>query len=131
MEKTASRFYDPEEWELEEEAEAEPFETKRSEIRVKKKKVKNPLSSYTIYIYRVLKKVHPDLGISCKAMSVLNSFCGDILERTAKEANVLVEKEHKKTMTSKDIEVAFKFTLPGELSKFGLLDAEKARDRIV
>ena len=33
------------------------------------------------YIYRVLKQVHPDTGISNKAMLILNSFVNDIFER--------------------------------------------------
>ena len=34
-----------------------------------------------IYIYKVLKQVHPDTGISSKAMSILNSFINDIFEK--------------------------------------------------
>lgn len=30
--------------------------------------------TYSSYIYKVLKQVHPDTGISNKAMSILNSF---------------------------------------------------------
>ena len=30
--------------------------------------------SYAIYIYKVLKQVHPDTGVSSKAMSIMNSF---------------------------------------------------------
>merc|ERR1712061_4228 len=41
--------------------------------------------SYAIYIYKVLKQVHPDTGISSKAMSIMNSFVNDIFERIAAE----------------------------------------------
>ena len=34
--------------------------------------------TYAIYIYKVLKQVHPDTGISSKAMSIMNSFVNDI-----------------------------------------------------
>uniref|UniRef100_A0A1B0C9A7 Core Histone H2A/H2B/H3 domain-containing protein n=1 Tax=Lutzomyia longipalpis TaxID=7200 RepID=A0A1B0C9A7_LUTLO len=44
------------------------------------------LESYAIYIYKVLKQVHPDTGISSKAMSIMNSFVNDIFERIAAEA---------------------------------------------
>ena len=30
--------------------------------------------SYSSYIYKVLKQVHPDTGISKKAMSIMNEF---------------------------------------------------------
>ncbi len=41
--------------------------------------------TYAIYIYKVLKQVHPDTGISSKAMSIMNSFVNDIFERIANE----------------------------------------------
>ncbi|RXG51331.1 hypothetical protein Avbf_18690 [Armadillidium vulgare] len=45
--------------------------------------------SYSIYIYKVLKQVHPDTGIFSKAMSIMNSFVNDIFERIAVEASRL------------------------------------------
>ena len=38
-----------------------------------KKKKRRRRESYSIYIYKVLKQVHPDTGISSKAMSIMNS----------------------------------------------------------
>ncbi|ODM89511.1 Histone H2B.3 [Orchesella cincta] len=38
----------------------------------KKRKHKRK-ESYAIYIYKVLKQVHPDTGVSSKAMSIMNS----------------------------------------------------------
>ncbi|XP_072042287.1 late histone H2B.L4-like [Amphiura filiformis] len=45
--------------------------------------------SYDIYIYKVLKQVHPDIDISSRAMSIMNSFVNDICERIAGEASRL------------------------------------------
>ena len=42
--------------------------------------------SYASYIYKVLKQVHPDMGISQKAMVIMDSFMHDIFERLASEA---------------------------------------------
>ena len=53
----------------------------------KKKKNKKRVETYSSYIYKVLKQVHPDTGISNKAMSILNSFVNDIFERIASEAS--------------------------------------------
>ncbi|RXG62148.1 GMP reductase 2 [Armadillidium vulgare] len=39
--------------------------------------------------YKVLKQVHPDTGISSKAMSIMNSFVDVIFERIAAEASRL------------------------------------------
>ena len=38
---------------------------------------------------QVLKQVHPDTGISNKAMLILNSFVADLFERIAEEASKL------------------------------------------
>merc|ERR1712124_143679 len=55
-----------------------------------KKKKKKRTESYSSYIYKVLKQVHPDTGISSKAMSIMNSFINDAFERIAVEAGKLV-----------------------------------------
>jgi histone H2B len=48
-----------------------------------KKRTKAKHETYKIYIYKVLKQVHPDTGISSKAMSILNSFINDIFEKVS------------------------------------------------
>ena len=53
----------------------------------KKKRRGKRKESYAIYIYKVLKQVHPDTGISSKAMGIMNSFVNDIFERIATEAS--------------------------------------------
>uniref|UniRef100_H3C8R6 Core Histone H2A/H2B/H3 domain-containing protein n=1 Tax=Tetraodon nigroviridis TaxID=99883 RepID=H3C8R6_TETNG len=50
-----------------------------------KKKKRTRKESYAIYVYKVLKQVHPDTGISSKAMSIMNSFVNDIFERIAQK----------------------------------------------
>ena len=45
-----------------------------------------PYISYSTYIYKVLKQVHPDTGISSKAMAILNSFIADQFEKIASQA---------------------------------------------
>ncbi|VDO79376.1 unnamed protein product [Heligmosomoides polygyrus] len=52
-----------------------------------KKKRHRRKESYSVYIYRVLKQVHPDTGVSSKAMSIMNSFVNDVFERIAAEAS--------------------------------------------
>ena len=41
---------------------------------------------FNTYIYKVLKQVHPDTRISGKAMTIMDSFVKDILDRVAIEA---------------------------------------------
>ena len=59
----------------------------------KKKRRGKRKESYAIYIYKVLKQVHPDTGISSKAMGIMNSFVNDIFERIATEASRLLQQE--------------------------------------
>ena len=43
--------------------------------------------SYSAYIYKVLKQVHPDTGISSKAMSIMNSLVNDIFDKVGSSEN--------------------------------------------
>ena len=55
----------------------------------KKKRRGKRKESYAIYIYKVLKQVHLETGISSKAVDIMNSFVNDIFERIATEASRL------------------------------------------
>jgi hypothetical protein len=48
-----------------------------------KRRKKANTNSYASYIYKVLKQVHPDTGVSKKAMVIMDSFVHDIFERIA------------------------------------------------
>ena len=65
-----------------------PTSTKKPGKAVKKdgKKAKKSVESYKLYIFKVLKQVHPDTGISSKAMAILNSFIADQFEKIASQA---------------------------------------------
>ena len=52
----------------------------------KKKKVKKSIETYKIYLFKVLKQVHPNIGISSKAMGIMNSFINDIFEKLKQES---------------------------------------------
>jgi len=82
--------------------------------------------SYFSYIYKVLKQVHPDTGISSKAMSIMNSFVNDIFERIATEASKLASYNKKSTISSREIQTAIRLLLPGELAKHAVSEGTKA-----
>ncbi|KAG8014458.1 Histone H2B 1/2 [Nibea albiflora] len=69
----------------------------RASARTGKKKRKTRKESYAIYVYKVLKQVHPDTGISSKAMGIMNSFVSDIFERIAGEASRLAHYNKRST----------------------------------
>ncbi|ODM88407.1 Histone H2B type 1-P [Orchesella cincta] len=91
----------------------------------KKRKHKRK-ESYAIYIYKVLKQVHPDTGVSSKAMSIMNSFVNDIFERIAAEASRLAHYNKRTTITSREIQTAVRLLLPGELAKHAVSEGTKA-----
>nr|AAB48832.1 cleavage stage histone H2B [Psammechinus miliaris] len=91
-----------------------------------KKRRRRRLESYNIYIYKVLKQVHPDTGISSKAMSIMNSFVNDIFERIAAEASRLAQYNKKSTISSREVQTAVRLLLPGELAKHAVSEGTKA-----
>ena len=92
----------------------------------KKAPKKRRAETFSVYIYRVLKQVHPETGISKRSMSIMNSFINDIFERSALEASRLVRYNKKRTLSSREIQTAVKLLLPGELAKHALTEGTKA-----
>ena len=90
-----------------------------------KKKAKKSVETYKIYIFKVLKQVHPDIGISSKAMSIMNSFINDIFEKLAAEAAKLTRYNKKSTITSREIQTSVCLVLPGELAKHAISEGTK------
>ncbi|XP_030075812.1 uncharacterized protein LOC115480967 [Microcaecilia unicolor] len=71
-------------------------------------------------------RVHPDTGISSKAMNIMNSFVNDIFERIAGEAFRLTHYNKRSTITSREIQTAVRLLLPGELAKHAVSEGTKA-----
>ena len=46
----------------------------RGEKKKKAGRRKKSVESFKMYLYKVLKQVHPDIGISSKAMGIMNSL---------------------------------------------------------
>ncbi|KAI0636922.1 histone H2B [Trametes polyzona] len=92
----------------------------------KKKRKKVRKETWSSYVYKVLKQVHPDTGISNKAMAILNSFVNDIFERIATEASKLSSYSKKSTISSREIQTAVRLILPGELAKHAISEGTKS-----
>ena len=84
------------------------------------------VESYSSYIYKVLKQVHPDTGISKRGMAVMCSFIGDLFERVAGEAGKLARYNKKATLSSREVQTAVRLVLPGELAKHAVSEGTKA-----
>ena len=90
------------------------------------KRRKRRVETYSSYIYKVLKQVHPDTGMSKKGMSIMNSFINDIFEKVSTEAGKLVRYNKKATLSSREVQTAVRLVLPGELAKHAVSEGTKA-----
>ena len=87
---------------------------------------KRRTETFSVYIYRVLKQVHPETGISKRSMNIMNSFINDIFEKIALEASKLVRYNKKHTLSSREVQTAVRLLLPGELAKHAVSEGTKA-----
>ena len=100
--------------------------TPKAKKPVVQKNKKKRVESFSVYIYRVLKQVHPEVGISKRSMSIMNSFIYDIFEKIASESSKLVRYNKKHTLSSREVQTAVKLLLPGELAKHAVSEGTKA-----
>eukprot|EP00921_Rhytidocystis_pertsovi_P006365 GHVQ01010856.1.p2 GENE.GHVQ01010856.1~~GHVQ01010856.1.p2 ORF type:complete len:121 (+),score=19.96 GHVQ01010856.1:99-461(+) len=105
---------------------AKAAKTKKSTTGDKKKKRKTRAETYGSYIFKVLKQVHPETGISRKSMLIMNSFIADVFEKIAAEAGKLVKYNKKDTLSSREVQTAVRLVLPGELAKHAVSEGTKA-----
>ncbi|KAM5298347.1 histone H2B type 1-L-like [Ctenodactylus gundi] len=87
---------------------------------------RSPKESYSVYVYKVLKQVHPDTDTSSRAMAIMNSLVNDIFERIAGEASRLAHYSKRSTITSREIQTAVRLLLPGELANHSVSEGSKA-----
>lgn len=101
-------------------------DSKPKEVSHEKKKTKKRGETFSLYIYRVLKQVHPDIGISKKSMNIMNSFINDIFEKVCMESSKLVRYGNKRTLSSREVQTSVRLLLPGELAKHAVSEGTKA-----
>jgi len=97
---------------------------------VKKHAKKNKRPQYSTYTYKVLKQVHKDLGMSKKAMQIMDNFVVDILERMANESSKLAKREKKTTLKAREMMTSAKLVLPGELARHACAQGKKAVEKL-
>eukprot|EP01054_Gregarina_sp_Poly1_P006436 Gregarina_sp_Poly_1__6435@NODE_343_length_9409_cov_658_993470_g287_i0_p8_GENE_NODE_343_length_9409_cov_658_993470_g287_i0NODE_343_length_9409_cov_658_993470_g287_i0_p8_ORF_typecomplete_len144_score16_94Histone/PF00125_24/3_5e20TFIID_NTD2/PF04494_15/0_27TFIID_NTD2/PF04494_15/1_3e03TFIID_20kDa/PF03847_13/2_7e03TFIID_20kDa/PF03847_13/0_46RhlB/PF12300_8/0_34_NODE_343_length_9409_cov_658_993470_g287_i014661897 len=94
----------------------------------KKKKSTTTTKSdlYNSYIFKLLRQVKPDVRITSRAMSIMNSFVLDAFERIAGEAGKLCTITKKETLTSNEVRTAVQLVLQGDLAKHAILEGVQA-----
>lgn len=82
--------------------------------------------NYNIYIQRILKQVHPTLGITASALIQMNQFGLDVTHKLTKVARKLAITGGTKTITMVDVQSAVRIVLPGELAQHAVSEGTKA-----
>lgn len=103
-----------------------PVKKANKEIEEKVKRARARHETFSTYIYKILKNVDPELGISNRGMKVLNNFVLDLFERLAAESGKLVSMNKSKTMSVREVQTAVRLVLPGELAKHAVSHATRA-----
>ena len=67
---------------------------------VTRRNKKKNFESFSLYIYKVLKRIANDVGISKKGMNVIDSLVTDMFEQIAMEGAKLIRYNKKKTLSS-------------------------------
>lgn len=89
----------------------------RRKRRRKLQRRRGGYESYSVYIRRVLKELHPDIGITGKAMNILDSFMHGLYEQLATEASRAARIHRRNSLTSKDMEISVRVVLPEGLAR--------------
>ncbi|KNC50347.1 histone H2A [Thecamonas trahens ATCC 50062] len=89
-------------------------------------RAKDRAAVFSSYIYKVLKQVGPQTGISNGAMAICNAMANDLFASIATEAGKLAQYNKRATITSREIQTAVRLLLPGELAKHAVSNATTA-----
>ena len=92
----------------------------------KRKRRGKKFEKWSAYIHKVLKEVHPNLGISTRGMKIMNSFSEDMFDRIHNEAIALSKLNRARTLSARELQTASRLLLPGELAKHAMSEGTKA-----
>ncbi|XP_069880531.1 histone H2B type 1-A-like [Dipodomys merriami] len=79
----------------------------------------------SVSIYKFLKQIHLDAALSSEAMSFMNAFVNDTLDRIATEASRLVH-YNKRAIPSKEIQTAMRLLPREELAQEAASECKRA-----
>ena len=88
------------------------------------KEIKKEKLNYGVYIYKILKQVHPDTEISSGAMTIMSEFINEIFEKIATESAKLSE-QNGTCMSSMEVQQSVQSLLSGELAKHAVSEGTR------
>ena len=83
----------------------------------------------SLYIFKVLKKVHPSVGVAKTSMVTLNSLFLDTYKKISHHAAELSRRGGGRTLSARDIQAAVKLSVPGELALHAVNEGAEAVKR--
>eukprot|EP01083_Nonionella_stella_P001238 3611_1 len=92
-------------------------ETKQNDNNPNHRRKRDAAFHVEMFIYQVLRQVHPELEISKTAVRLLNSMAEDAFDRICCEAGRLCQYSNKDTLGAKEIQVATSLVVPCKLAK--------------
>ena len=78
------------------------------------------------FIYKIMKNVDPELGLSKKAMTAMNSIILDLYRKISREAATLSRSKGNTLLRAQDVQTAAKLSIPGEIRKHALSEGARA-----
>lgn len=91
---------------------------------------------FAMYIYKVLKQVHPTIGISQRAMRIVDDWIRDVCRQLISEAQFVSEnlsrnsrrrnRPTQHTISSRDVQTAVRIVVPGQLCRHAVAEGTKA-----
>lgn len=82
--------------------------------------------SFSVYIYRVMKQIHPDTGMTTSGMTQLESMIAYVLHKLIQHINLLLNMSRKRTISLREVVSALLLYFPGELGKHALMQVAKS-----
>jgi histone H3/H4 len=87
----------------------------------------NEQYSFNTYIYKVLKEVNPDTGLTADAKSQMNLLVHEVLEDLVDAIRIIHKSPNaNKTISSREVQTAVRLVFPGELAKHAVSEGTKA-----
>ena len=83
-------------------------------------------NSYETYIMDVLKGIHPDLEFSKKGVETMDLIVKNLFNRIAEHAGKLANQNQEKTLTVKELEIAVRSIIGGDLAENAISKGENA-----
>jgi len=84
------------------------------------------VQKFNSYVFKVLKQVHPDIGITMRSMKIMDNLLNDMYGQIAAQAGQLCRVNRRQTMSSREVQTAVRLLFPGELGKHAVSEGIKA-----